>query len=332
MPRKFISILILVVSWFTAATPLLSKKITELLEVFKPGSIHILGKNMYIADGFSIQVYSLPDMKLVKKFLDKGEGPGQVKFHPSISIVNDKIVVNSAYKLLIFSPMGDLLSEKNIKYENTYISPVGNHFIGSEIILDFRKFNHVQYINLYDKDFKAISQLFKGSIGELVPFYSGDPSMKQKMEMVRDTVMPFVYKDKIFIADTSKGFFFSVFDSSGKKLYDIDVPYEKHKVTESYKKKALEDFKDAPGQFEFIFKDYFPAFKHVRFADDKVYLSSYPWRDDRCDITIIDLKGKIIKKAAASIHETSLFTVDKDCLYYLVENADEEWELHMEQL
>ena len=332
MPRKLISILILVVSWFTATTPLLSKKITELPEVFTPESIHILGKNMYIVDGFSIQVYSLLDVKPVKKFLDKGEGPGHVKFNPSISIVKDKIVVNSAYKLLIFSPMGDLLSEKNIKYENNYISPVGNHFVGSEIILDFRKFNHVQYIKLYDKDFKAISQLFKGSIGGLIAFYSGNPSLKQRMEMVRDTVMPFVYKDMIFIADTSRGFFFCVFDSSGKKLYDIDVPYEKHKVTESYKKKALDRFKNIPGQFEFIFKDYFPAFKHVRFADDKIYLSSFPWKDEKCDITIIDLKGKILKKAAASIHETSLFTVDKDCLYYLVENADEEWELHMEQL
>jgi len=332
MTRKFILILILAALFLAGSVPLLSEKKAELPEVMTPGSIHILSDHMYILDGFSIQVYSLSDLKPVKKFLSKGEGPGQVLTRPSMNILTDKIVINSLWKMLVFSPMGELLSEKKAARDIANIYPVGNHFVGSQIVLDFQKFNHVQYINLYDKDFKVISQLFKGSIGDYVAYYSGDPSRKQKIEMVRDTVRPFVFKNKIFIADTSKGFFFHVFDNSGKKLYDIDVPYEKHKVTEAYKEKVLKDIKDTPdwNQVDFVFKDYFPAFKHVRFADDKIYLASHPWRDERCDLTIIDLKGKILKKAA--VPETSLFTVDKDRLYYLVENADENWELHMEKL
>lgn len=332
MSRKFISVLILAALSLAAGAPLLSKKIAELTEVMAPGSIHILSDHMYIVDGFSIQVYSLSDLKPVKKFLSKGEGPGQVLARPVMSILTDKIVINSRWKMLVFSPMGDLVSEKKAAIDISNIYPVGNHFVGSKIVLDFRKFNHVQYINLYDKDFKVISQLLKGSIGDYVAFYSGDPSLKQKIEMVRDTVRPFVFKDKIFIADTSKGFFFYVFDNCGKKLYDIDVPYEKHKVTEAYKEKVLKDYKDTPewSQFEFVFKDYFPAFKHVRFADDKIYLASHPWRNERCDLAIIDLKGKILKKA--TVPDTSLFTVDKDRLYYLVENTEENWELHIEKL
>ena len=163
-------------------------------------------------------------------------------------------------------------------------------------------------------------------------FFSGE-SKKQDDDVIKDSLEHIVYKDRIYIADTAKGFYFAVFDSGGNQLYEIRNPYEKHKVTDEYKAKVRKELEQSPGSeyYNFIFRDFFPAFKSVRFADDRIYLTTHPWENDRCEIIVMDLQGKILKKA--TVPDTSLFTVAKGKFYYLEENPEEEiWELEAEDL
>lgn len=327
--RRMVGLLILLP---LISTPVFSKKITELPDVLKPSDIRILGNRMYVVDDYSILLYSLPDFKLVKKFLKKGNGPGEAPLYIFLTVLPDKLVINTFGKFLLFSLSGEYIGEMKVDYQTDRFCPVGNNYVGARIILDPKHKRHVQYIKLYDKNIKEIRDIYKGSIGSYTVFFSGE-SKKQDFEVIKDSLEHFVYEDRIYIADTTKGFFFAVFDSDGNQLYEINNPYEKHKVTDEYKEKVTKELEQSPGAeyFNFVFRDFFPAFKSVLFADDRIYLTTHPYANDRCEIIVMDLKGKILKKS--TVPDTHLFTVDKGKFYYLEENIDEDiWELKVEEI
>ena len=49
--------------------------LSKLPEIERPSWVHIMDNRMYIADNYSIRIYSMPDFKLVKTFLKQGAGP-----------------------------------------------------------------------------------------------------------------------------------------------------------------------------------------------------------------------------------------------------------------
>jgi hypothetical protein len=189
-------------------------------------------------------------------------------------------------------------------------------------------------MNIYDKNLTFMNRLYLGSLGHMSYWHSD--AVKNKIRMVKDYVELKVYKNMIYIGDTRKGFFFTVFDSSGKKLYEVNNKYVPHEITEDYKKEMIRIKQESPGwdmvknKVELIFPEYFPAYRDCLFSDDKIYFVTFISSNDKDETIITDLKGNILGKTYVPSN-IWIFTIYKDNVYWLIENEEGEmWELHRE--
>ena len=63
--------------------------VTPLPDINKPGFVYLDKKQMYVTEDTSIYIYSLNDLKLIKKFGKRGEGPQEFKTYPKITFTRD---------------------------------------------------------------------------------------------------------------------------------------------------------------------------------------------------------------------------------------------------
>ncbi|MFC2155735.1 hypothetical protein ACFLRB_04505 [Acidobacteriota bacterium] len=320
-----------------------AKKLADLPEVLTSPSIYVQNNRIYIGEEKTIHIYSLKDFKHLKQFGKEGEGPGEFKFFMELEALSQQLVVNTMGKAIIFLLEGVFLEEFRTPMSIRGICPVGNNFVGYASVIKKGKTQPRQTINFYDRKFNLLKTIHDGYLGQTVFFESGTKK-KQDLFMVRDYVAFSIYKDRVFFGDTTKGFFCSVSDSSGKKLYDIKRKYEKLKISEDYKKKIMKIKQESPHWqrnkklFNYLFPEYFPAFRAVRFSGDKIYFVTYTNESNRDEVVVTDLKGNFIKKTSIPsdpYNRDSWFSIYKNQVFYLMRVEDEEdelWELHAENL
>lgn len=333
---KFFVLVLLVFNFVFA------EKVADLPEVMEPPLIHIQKNRAYIKEGKTIHIYSFGDFKHIKQFGREGEGPGEFKHKAELSVYPDKLIVNTYGKLIYFSPDGTFMKELKIPGRDFMnLFQVGEHFVCSAGVIKKDKPQPLKAINVYDKQFDVIKNIHTGSLGQTMFFESG-VSKKQDLLMVRDMVEHHVYKDNIYFFNTTKGFYFAVYDSAGKLLYEADRKYRKIKVSEAYKKGRMRLRQAEPRwdrykrMFNFVFPDYFPAFHKVKFSDDKIYFVTYDHVEKKDAVILTDLKGKFLRKSAIPVDPYKriyAFTIHKDKVYSLIENEDKEmWEVHTHEL
>jgi hypothetical protein len=149
-----------------------------------------------------------------------------------------------------------------------------------------------------------------------------------------------VVDDKIFLADNRKGFHISVMDKQGNLLYEIKKEEKPLKVPKDYKNTYLKRQQEHPEweslerQFNFLFKEYFPAFSSFKLADNKIYVTTYKKMDEKHEIVVMDLEGKILKRCYSfpfppyqdPSYSITLFSdrydIYKDEIYHLTYNFD----------
>ena len=303
-----------------------SEKLADLPEVMQPRDIHVYGDRIYIGDNKTIHVYSLKDFKQIRQFGKEGEGPGEFNFSIRLEVFPEKLVVNTRGKLIFFNLEGRFIKEYKIDYGISLLSPVGSNFTASVYVGP-----KAQKINLYDKEIKFMETIYEGSLGH-ASYWQSD-AKKIDIMMVKDYVEKQVYKDRIYIGDTSKGFYFAVFDSAGKKLYEVKKDHKLLKISEEQKAEMIRKDREKPGyekwknKINYLFPDYFPAYRSIRIADDKMYFVTFLSKNGKDETIVTDLKGNFLGKTVVP-SELWLFSISKDKLYYLVENEDEEmWEL-----
>ncbi len=193
-----------------------------------------------------------------------------------------------------------------------------------------------QKMNLYDKNLEFIETIYNGSFGQKVYWHSG--AKKNDVIMVKDYVEIEVYKDRIYVGDTRKGFYFAVYDCTGKKLYDVKNEYEPLKISEKYKKEKIRILQEKPywdsikDKVNLHFPGDFPAYRAARFSDDKIYFVTFLSSNGKDETIVTDLDGKFLGKAWVP-SDILHFSISKDTLYWLVENEKKEmWELYRENL
>lgn len=316
-----------------AANLLAARKLTSIEEPMKKPAVIVTGNHLLLRGGFTFHVYSMENFKYIKQFGKKGDGPGEFKIMAEPEIVAGKLTVTTAGKLVIFTLDGTFVEEYRSGKMLRDIYPVGNHFAAALAEKESKT------ITVYDKKFNAVKTLYKGGLGGLIYF---DGSAKKKDQMVvRDFTGHRVYDNKVYIADSSKGFFLEVYDSGGKKLYRIDKPYEKLKISQEYKDYQMAKKKENPRwemfkeMFNFVFPDYFPPFRDFLVRDGKIYfITPFTRKNDR--VVVTDLKGKTLATATVPFgfyDKNMVYDIFGDQLYYLVENEDEEtWDLYVESL
>lgn len=320
-----------------------------LKEVLTPEGIEISGNEIYIIEGAIIYVYSLDDIKLLRKFGSEGEGPGELKVTPWLSnlifVLPDSVVVDSMDKMIVFSKEGKVLQERKRSYQFTQMVPVGINFAVRKRIVEEK----MQYstINCYDPESEKTKELYRQ------PFA---PRAGRSLNMVPDAIHFCVYEDRIFIEESPKGFFIEVFDSKGKKLYQIENKFTKIPVTRKDKLEIEEIVRVDPfmriqsGGWDQMKKEYkldypntFPAIQGLVVSNNKIYIQTYKKQENKEEYIILDLQGHILNKVFLPIVRkpgyteqmmgtgVKLFSIYKNKFYYIVEK-DQWCELHVEEI
>ena len=185
----------------------------------------------------------------------------------------------------------------------------------------------------------------------LPPARPGTKPKKADFDVIADCLDYGITDNKIFIADSRKGFFIKVFDHQGTPLYEITPPYEKIKVPETFKRNYMKETRESKNwerikmAHNFIFKEYYPAFFSFKIKDRRLYLTTYAEKYKKYEMVVMDLKGKEIARVFVfpfnpfnrSIHAfnpvSSSFDISKNNLYYLQENPESEmWELYEQRI
>jgi hypothetical protein len=160
------------------------------------------------------------------------------------------------------------------------------------------------------------------------------------------------------VEESAKGFIIEVFDFKGQKLYQIERKYEKIKITDEDKNNIIENFKNDPHiqrqakqlggwdalkkTIRFDFPDFFPPIQNFEISNNKIYIQTFKTRDKGEEYIIMDMKGNIQKtvfipgfkkpSVMSKLLGVKLSTIKNDKIYYLEENEEEEWELHVEEI
>ncbi|MCP5051958.1 MAG: hypothetical protein GY940_32620, partial [bacterium] len=147
--------------------------------------------------------------------------------------------------------------------------------------------------------------------------------------------------------------------SNGNTLHKIERKYEKQPVTAREKERlenmmkndptVKEDMKTLGGwealkkMMNFVYPDHYAPIKGIEVTGGKLYVRTFKLKGDKEEYLVMDLKGKMLKKAyisrnlesgiLAQVAGSKLYSIYNGKLYYIVENEDEEeWELHVETL
>jgi hypothetical protein len=181
------------------------------------------------------------------------------------------------------------------------------------------------------------------------------------VQVIPDVANMSVYEDKIFVEKSTEGFIIEVFDSKGNSLYKITKDIPPLKLTEKDREAAAREFsEDRVVQFQMKqvgetwdefkkrltlhYPDAYPPIYDMIVKNGKIYIRTYVTQNGKEKYLILDLKGKELKsvfmpKPMLSPLVTRIlgrpvryFDIDNDQFYYLMENDDEEWELHAEPI
>jgi len=346
-------ILILIILFLIMS--LSARKLGVLKEVLKPDNITVYKDKLYVMEGATVLIYKLPDLELIRKFGKVGEGPGELKvitgqFYNRVNLRNKYILTESVDKIIFFTHEGKLIREMRkggLRVAKT--QPVGKNYVALRIHADPETRLTLNSVVVLDSEFKEKKVLYSQ------PFVQQGGVPNLKIDMVSDFVHFQVYKDKIYIEESLRGFVIEVFDSEGNKLKEIQKDYKKIKVTANDREYILNRLKNDPNTraqggyevlkqvFKPIYAAYFPAIQSLEVSADKIYLQTFHLKNGNEEYVVLDLEGNELQRIfiprfenvplLAEILGATLQTIKNNRLYYVQENEDDEsWELHMEEI
>jgi hypothetical protein len=309
-------------------------KIATFNRNYKNPILEITAEYIYIWDRKSliIDLYSGKDYHYLLSFGRSGEGPKEFKFIRTFKAYPDFVFVDAGDKIVYFSKKGEFIKEIKPPILGYYL-PIKDGFISRTTPQQEVKYTiNINYI-LIDSNFKKTKKVYSTNIKTIAP-------TRWELLLIPDTAKCEVYNDRIYIGDTTRGFFFSVFDSKGKKLFEIKLPYKKILITEREKHAYYERLKSWHGnrvhQVRLLFPDYFPAYNDFMISDDKIYVLRHvtdPLKAKNQEVYVLGIDGKLLKKANINYSPSFSFYFHKNNYYYLNDNEEsEEWELYMEEI
>lgn len=325
--KKIILILLLIL----AVSFAFAGKVKTLPELSNPDGIYTSENRLAITERTTVYLYSLPDLKHIKTFGKKGEGPQEFKGRiDSIDMQTDVMVVSSRGKVSFYSKEGEYKKETNAAsgYSSRY-TPLGKGFVGNGFVFDKIVY---QTINLYDPALAKIKEIYRKE---------SDIQRTKGIKMFSTAYDFQVYDNKVFIAGF-EDFTITVADQEGNKLNPIKKDYQRLKFSDDHKRQVYEFIKSNPEtkpRFEWfknqlIFPSYLPAIRYI-YADNRmIYIQTYRMDDKKTEFYVLDLSGEIVKKVFLpiineNIVETYPLSIIGGNVYQLVENEEEEWDLHV---
>lgn len=304
-----------------------------------PAGMHIDGERIYIIERATIHIYSSTDYKLIKTFGNRGEGPGEFRTGQEdavlLNVLPDYLLVNSQGKIVFFKKDGTYIEEIATPV-GRWLRPLGKNYVGMryEYEEDGTRY-HV--VSLYDHQCRKIKEIYKEKAAIQIRLKTID-AVSWTRQIFR------IYNEQVFIDGKNK--VIHVFDNKGDKRYDISLDYEKIKITGDIKKKYLSFYKEEDPFWRtrwerlkdwYRFPDYFPVIRDFFVADGKIYIQTFKEENNKPELLVLDTKGKLLKRVFPPLVKNSLifyhsWAIGNGQLYQLVENEDEEWELHVTKI
>jgi hypothetical protein len=313
---------------FMAGT-LFPAKIVPMDEVLKPFAIIIHGDRILINEGPKIYIYSLKDFSLIKKFGERGEGPGEFKLNRGgqveLAVQSGNIIVSSDHRVSYFDMDGKYIKERNFKLGD--VNPIGKNFVGRKEIMENGK--RYTLVVLYNSDMEEIKVLFRfeNIVQEGGPIILGKPQLEFT-----------VTKNRVFIF-AEKDFIIRVFDENGNKISTIRRDYQLKEINETDKKKWHDELRLRYSFYPQIkdrieFTTHYPAVNNVVYDDTqkKIYAITGKKENKKTECFIFDHKGKFLKRTLLEL-KSGKYTFHQGKLYQLVENDENEnCELHISEI
>ena len=141
----------------------LGTKKVPLTDVLPPQSLTLDKTKLYVSNGHNVSIFSLPELKLIKNFGKKGEGPGEfITLDDDMGVILDvqseNICINSRSKISYFSKDGSFIKEIRVK-KGYFHKPIGKNFVGLRNTIK----DKIVYstVTLFDEKFNVIKDLYK---------------------------------------------------------------------------------------------------------------------------------------------------------------------------
>ncbi len=306
------------------------------LDLIHPQLIKVDNKKIYIVEREKIHIYSLKPFKKILSFGKKGEGPGEFRVHPGtpimLSLVKDNIIAQTGGSVYYYDKTGKYIKERKIHGQFiASMKSVGNNFIGLSYGNKDKK--RLMKILLLDKEFKKIktlaSTLDEKQPGQGLVFLS----------IPQHLYTCYATDNNYSFTSLGKKMSIKVFDKHGKLIRTISKDYKNLKVNDDYKKRVIKHYKTDPFLKQFFqylspitIKNYFPAIRDMRVADNKIYAVTYRIKDDKSEVLIFNINGNFIRTVYMPIQEQDIrlfypYEIKGNKLYQLVESDDEDFEL-----
>ena len=315
-----------------------AKKIAEFDDIYKPRQIEISGDDLYVVDGETIKLFSFKELKLIKQIGKKGEGPGEFKFWPRISLSSDGLFALDrgplSKKIVLFTGNGEFISERKLPRSLT-LYKVKQNYLAKEYKSDFNSKESTSIVKILDKDLKLVKTIYTDT--EKIDYSGYDGNSKINFEKYAKGKWIDTDGEYVYVVDTHKGFFIEIYNHIGDNISTITKNVNKIPCTQDDRNKFMERLRKGLNwdymkkRYNFIFPEYFPAIRDIEGDNNKIYVSTYKDLNNTIEIIIMDHKGNILRKSYVPRAHPS--DIHNDKFYYLKDNEDEEvWELHVEDL
>jgi hypothetical protein len=288
------------------ATSLSAQQTIVLPDLQQPHQIAVDGNDLYVFDeaDYSLHVYTISPFALKLKFGQKGDGSQDFKYLPMVYVQPEALVCTDFSKTIWFSKDGRFLKAKPYSDFKTLsleaeiiLYPVKDNFV----LITADHNNEKRYVDLLDSQFRTIKALYEG------------PFTWQTSEPIHYRTDTVVQNGRIYISDTQKGFYITVFDDKGNHLRTIDKSRDVEKVPDR------------------------PLLHQYCVSRDKIYAATYAKKDNKTEMIVLDLEGRILKRlylpltsiqSQRGVLRYDLFTVGREKLYEVIKNAETgKWEL-----
>ncbi|MEN8155122.1 MAG: hypothetical protein ABFR75_13980 [Acidobacteriota bacterium] len=302
------------------------EKLAEFDNVYKPRNFQVAGDDLYIVDGGVIKYFSMKDFSFIKQIGKKGEGPGEFKWNPRIYAFSDYLFASDMGKVLFFTRKGELIKEKKIA-NRMWLEKMEKGYLGRKFEFLRKKLSAKIHLKILDNDLNIVKDIFTFTPDGLFVMVSGN-TKRQDRHMVPHYTRATTDGKRAYLADTKRGFFLEIYDQKGNKINTININYKKREVSKEYKKDEMDKLKKFKSwesdkkRFNYIFPDFFPAFKLHIVNNGKIYLITYQTKEDKREIITIDNKGKILKRNF--VPDERIYNIFNDKFYYFVDNEDDE--------
>ena len=294
-------------------TGLSAENLGRILGILEPTGIEISDNELYILQGATIHVFSLPRLHPVRAMGVRGEGPGELKVTPWLSnamiLFPDHIILGSIDKYISFAKSGRILEEQRRNPAFTQVIPFeGIQAVRKRIVEEGAQYST---INIFNPETQSLKELYRQR------FSAG----RGEVDAVPDSIHFTVFGGLIYIDQSAEGFVVAAYDKSGALVSKINPPVKNIRLKDTDRILALEAMKEDPfinmntGGWEnyqkttrINFPSYFPPIRDFVLSEGRIIVQTYLIQGDEEEYIFLDLEGNIKQRLFLPVSEKPCFT------------------------